>query len=39
MAVVKNFHSHGKFVKIFKATFVSLISKKAGVVEIKDFLA
>lgn len=33
----KEFHSLGKFQKSFNATFVSLIPKKAGAVEIKDF--
>lgn len=27
---------HSKFVKIFNATFISLIPKKVGVVELKD---
>jgi hypothetical protein len=35
MAVFKEFHSRGKFEKSFNATFVSLIPKKAGAVEIK----
>jgi hypothetical protein len=33
----KEFHSRGKFQKSFNATFVSLIPKKVGAVEIKDF--
>jgi len=33
----KEFHSLWKFQKSFNATFVSLIPKKAGAVEIKDF--
>jgi hypothetical protein len=37
MAVFKEFYSRGKFGKSFNATFVSLIWKKAGVVEINDF--
>lgn len=37
MVVFKEFHSRGKFEKSFNTTFVSLIPKKAGVVEIKDF--
>jgi hypothetical protein len=37
MAVLKDFHKSGKFDKSLNATFVSLIPKKAGAVEIKDF--
>jgi hypothetical protein len=37
MTVFKEFHRRGKFKKIFNATFGSLIPKKAGAVEIKDF--
>jgi hypothetical protein len=37
MKVFKEFHSRGKFEKSINATFVSLIPKKAGVVDIKDF--
>jgi hypothetical protein len=37
MAVFKEFHETGKFEKSFNATFVVLIPKKAGAVEIKDF--
>jgi hypothetical protein len=37
MAVFKEFHESGKFEKSFNATFVVLIHKKAGAVEIKDF--
>jgi hypothetical protein len=37
MAVFKEFHESRKFEKSFNATFVALIPKKAGVVEIKDF--
>ena len=37
MAVFKEFHESGKFEKSFNATFVALIPKKVGVVEIKDF--
>jgi hypothetical protein len=37
MAMFKEFHRRGKFEKSFNATFVSLIPKKAGEVEIKDF--
>jgi hypothetical protein len=36
-AVFKEFHSRMKFEKSFNATFVSLIPKKAGVVDVKDF--
>jgi hypothetical protein len=37
MKVLNEFHSRGKFEKSFNATFVSLIPKKAGAMEIKDF--
>jgi hypothetical protein len=37
MAVFKEFHESGKFEKSFNATFVALIPKKAGAVEIRDF--
>ena len=37
MAVFKEFHESRKFEKSFNATFVVLIPKKAGAVEIKDF--
>jgi hypothetical protein len=37
MAVFNEFHSRGKFEKSFNATFVSIILKKDGAVEIKDF--
>jgi hypothetical protein len=34
MAVFKEFHSRGKFEKSFNSTFMSLILKKAGAMEI-----
>jgi hypothetical protein len=37
MAVFAEFHSRGKFEKSFNATFVSLIPKKTGSMEVKDF--
>jgi tripartite-type tricarboxylate transporter receptor subunit TctC len=37
MAVFKEFHGSGKFEKSINATFVALIPKKVGAVEIKDF--
>lgn len=37
MEVVKDFHSRGKFEKSFNATSTSLIPKKVGAVNIKDF--
>jgi len=37
LKVFKEFHSRGKFEKIFNSTFVSLVPKKASVVDIKDF--
>jgi hypothetical protein len=36
-AVLKEFQTSGKFEKSLNATFVSLIPKKAGAVDIKDF--
>jgi hypothetical protein len=38
MDVFKEFHSRGKFEKSSNVTFISLIPKKADVVDIKDFL-
>jgi hypothetical protein len=37
IAVLIEFHNNGNFEKSLNATFVSLIPKKAGAVEIKDF--
>jgi len=37
MAVFAEFHSRGKFEKSFNDTFISLIPKKTGVMEVKDF--
>jgi hypothetical protein len=37
LAVFKDFHTYGKFKKSLNATFISLIIKKAGAVEIKNF--
>jgi hypothetical protein len=37
MAVFMEFHSQRKIEKSFNATFVSLIPKKAGAVDVKDF--
>jgi hypothetical protein len=37
MAVLKEYHTCGKFEKSLNATFVSLIPKKARTMEIKDF--
>jgi hypothetical protein len=37
MAVFAKFHYRGKFEKSFNATFVSLIPKKTGAMEGKDF--
>jgi hypothetical protein len=37
MAVCKEFHDHGQFEKSLNTTFLALIPKKAGAVEIKDF--
>jgi hypothetical protein len=37
MAVFAEFHARGKFEKSFKATFVSLIPKKTGAIDVRDF--
>uniref|UniRef100_A0A2N9FWW1 Reverse transcriptase domain-containing protein n=1 Tax=Fagus sylvatica TaxID=28930 RepID=A0A2N9FWW1_FAGSY len=37
MAVFHMFHLHGQFEKSFNATFLALIPKKSGAIEIKDF--
>jgi hypothetical protein len=37
MAVFSNFHAHGKFEKSLNSTFISLIPKVSGAVELKDF--
>jgi hypothetical protein len=37
LAVFKEFHSRRKFEKRYNATLVSLIPKKAGAVDTKDF--
>lgn len=37
MAVFAEFHSRGKFEKGFNANFVSLIPKKTGAMDVKDF--
>ena len=37
MAICKEFHDHGQFEKSLNTTFLALIPKKAGAVEIKDF--
>ena len=37
MAVFREFHDLGSFEKSFDTTFISLIPKKAGDVDIKDF--
>jgi len=37
IAVFKEFNSRRKFQKSINATFVSLIPKKAGALEVKDF--
>jgi len=36
LAIFKEFHSREKFEKSFNETFVSLVLKKIGVVDIKD---
>jgi hypothetical protein len=37
MGVFQDFHSHNKFVKSINATFLALIPKKFGAVDLKDF--
>lgn len=37
MGVFQDFHTHSRFVKIINATFLALIPKKFGVVDLKDF--
>jgi len=37
MAVFVEFHPRGKFKKSFNATFVSLIPKTTGAIDMKDF--
>jgi hypothetical protein len=37
MVVFSNFHAHGKFENSLKATFIILISKKPGALDLKDF--
>jgi hypothetical protein len=37
MGVFQDFHTHSKFVKSINATFIALISKKLGAVDVKDF--
>jgi len=37
MGIFQNFHTHSKFVKSINATFLALIPKKLGVVDLKDF--
>jgi hypothetical protein len=37
MGVFQDFHTHSKFVKSINATFLALILKKFGAVELKDF--
>ena len=37
MEVCQEFHEHGHFEKSLNATFLALIPKKSGAIEIKDF--
>ena len=39
MNVFHGFHAKGMFEKSFNSTFITLIPKKLGVVDIKDFLS
>jgi hypothetical protein len=36
MGVFQDFHAHSKFVKSLNATFIALISKKSGVLDLKN---
>jgi len=37
MGVFQDFYTHSKFVKSISATFLALIPKKSGAVDLKDF--
>jgi len=37
MGVFQDFHTHSRFVKSINATFIALILKKLGAVDLKDF--
>jgi hypothetical protein len=37
MGVFQDFHTHSKFVKSTNATFLALIPKKSGAMDLKDF--
>jgi hypothetical protein len=37
MGVFHDFHAHSKFVKSLNATFIALIPKKSGAMDLKDF--
>jgi hypothetical protein len=37
IGVFQDFHTHNKFVKSINTTFLALIPKKSGVVDLKDF--
>jgi hypothetical protein len=37
MGVFQDFHAHSKFVKSLNATFIALIPKKSGTLDLKDF--
>jgi hypothetical protein len=37
MEVCQEFHEHGHFEKSLNATFLALILKKSGAIEIQDF--
>jgi hypothetical protein len=37
MGVFQDFHAHSKFVKSLNATFIALILKKSGAIDLKDF--
>jgi len=37
MSVFHNFHKHARFEKSLNATFISLIPKKTGQLEVRDF--
>jgi len=39
MGVFQDFHAHSKFLKSISATFIALVLKKPGAMDLKDFRA
>jgi len=37
MGVFQDFHTHSEFVKSLNATFIALVPKKSGALDLKDF--